>query len=155
MKYYVKYNSLIGELYLIEEDGYLVEINFYVPPDKSLEKNTMILALCKKELEEYFKNVRKEFNIPIRPEGTEFQKKVWNALTKIPYGESGSYKDVAIMIGNSKGCRAIGMASNKNPIPIIIPCHRVIGSNNRLVGYKGGIDKKIFLLNLEKINYIE
>ena len=83
--------------------------------------------------------------------GTEFQKKVWNELLKIPYGQTKSYKDIAIAIENERASRAVGMANNKNPIPIIIPCHRVIGSTGKLVGYAGGVNVKEKLLNIEKI----
>ena len=98
----------------------------------------------KKQLDEYFAGSRKEFDIPLKLYGTEFQIKVWKALEVIPYGETKSYKDIAICIDNPKGCRAVGLANNRNPIPIIIPCHRVIGANGKLVGYGGGIDKKSF-----------
>lgn len=93
-----------------------------------------------------------KFDLPLDARGTEFQKKVWNELLRIPYGETKSYKDIAVAIGNEKACRAIGMANNKNPIPIIIPCHRVIGSNGKLVGYAGGLNVKEKLLNIEKID---
>lgn len=155
MKYFLRYNSPIGELYLIEEDNYLIEINFSSAPADILERETDFLISCKKELVEYFERKRKEFTIPLKLYGTEFQKKVWNALLKIPYGETRSYKDIAIMVDNPKGSRAIGMANNRNPLPIVIPCHRVIGANKKLVGYGGGLEKKIFLLELEKINCIE
>lgn len=155
MKYFLRYNSPIGELYLIEEDNYLIEINFSSAPADILERETDFLISCKKELVEYFERKKKEFTIPLKLYGTEFQKKVWNALLKIPYGETRSYKDIAIMVDNPKGSRAIGMANNRNPLPIVIPCHRVIGANKKLVGYGGGLEKKIFLLELEKINCIE
>ena len=88
----------------------------------------------------------------MKVEGTAFQKKVWQALCSIPYGETRSYKEIAIQIGNERACRAVGMANNKNPIGILIPCHRVIGTNHKLVSYAGGLDKKAFLLKLEKEN---
>lgn len=150
MKNYLKYDSPIGVLYLIEEDNFLIELNFCLDQENILEGNNEFLLKCKKELDEYFNGERKTFSIPFKLIGTEFQIKVWNALLTIPYGETHSYKDIAIQIDNPKGCRAVGMANNKNPLPIIIPCHRVIGSNKKLVGYAGGLDKKIFLLNLEK-----
>ena len=136
--------------YLIEEENFLVEINFYNAPKDTIEKETSFLIKCRNELAEYFNKERKEFTIPIKLKGTDFQKKVWNSLLKIPFGETRSYKDIAIDIGNSKASRAVGMANNRNPLPIIVPCHRVIGSNKKLVGYGGGLDKKIFLLELEK-----
>ncbi|QUH29913.1 methylated-DNA--[protein]-cysteine S-methyltransferase [Vallitalea guaymasensis] len=103
-----------------------------------------------KQLDEYFSGKRKMFDMKLNPQGTQFQKKVWNALTKIPYGEVCSYKDIAIAVGNEKACRAVGMANSKNPIAIVVPCHRVIGSSGKLVGYAGGLDTKDELLKLEK-----
>ncbi len=149
MRYLLRYNSPIGELYLIEEDNHLVEISFSPILNEVIEKETKFLLKCKTELNEYFEKRRKEFSIPLRFYGTEFQKKVWNALLEIPYGEKRSYKDIAIIVNNPKGSRAVGMANNKNPLPIVVPCHRVIGSNKKLVGYAGGLDKKVFLLELE------
>ena len=104
------------------------------------------------QLEEYLSGKRKVFDLPLKVEGTAFQKKVWKALCSIAYGETRSYKEIAIQIGNERACRAVGMANNKNPIGILIPCHRVIGTNHKLVGYAGGLDKKEFLLKLEKEN---
>ena len=102
-----------------------------------------------KQLDEYFNGKRKAFDLPLSIEGTNFQKTVWEELLKIPYGETLSYKDIAVRIGNPKAARAIGGANNKNRIPIIIPCHRVIGKNGALVGYSNGPEIKEFLLNLE------
>ena len=104
------------------------------------------------QLGEYFSGKRKVFDIPINPQGTKFQLCVWNALKDIPYGETRSYKEIAIATGNHKACRAVGLANNKNPIWIIIPCHRVIGANGTLTGYGGGLEMKQNLLDLEKIN---
>lgn len=115
-------------------------------------KSSNISELAKKQLDEYFAGERKVFDLPITFNGTDFQKKVWRALCEIPYGETRSYKEIAITIGNEKACRAVGMANNKNPITIIVPCHRVIGSNSKLVGYAGGLDMKKGLLELEKNN---
>lgn len=103
-----------------------------------------------RQLEEYFEGKRTSFDVKIHVEGTPFQKQVWQALCQIPYGETRSYKDIAVLVGNPKASRAIGMANNKNPIPILIPCHRVIGTSGKMVGYRDGIDKKIILLELEK-----
>lgn len=102
------------------------------------------------EILEFLDGKRKEFTFDIEPEGTDFQKKVWKALRDIPYGETRTYKDIAIAIGNEKACRAVGLANNRNPIVFAIPCHRVIGSNGKLVGFGGGLDVKQQLLNLEK-----
>ena len=103
-----------------------------------------------KELKEYFEGKRKRFDLPIKLEGTEFQVKVWKALIEIPYGETISYGELAKRIGNFKAARAVGGANNKNPIMIVVPCHRVIGANGSLVGYAGGIEVKKRLLELEK-----
>ncbi|MDO4300124.1 MAG: methylated-DNA--[protein]-cysteine S-methyltransferase [Clostridia bacterium] len=102
------------------------------------------------ELNEYFEGKRKSFDLPIKAEGTEFQINVWKELTEIPYGETISYGELARRIGNPKASRAVGGANNKNPIIIVIPCHRVIGANGSLVGYGGGIEVKRYLLDLEK-----
>ena len=105
---------------------------------------------CKKRLLQYFSGKRKTFDLKLKPKGTDFQLKVWNELLKIPYGETVSYSDIAKNIGKPKASRAVGSAVNKNPIFIIIPCHRVIGKNGSLVGFAYGLDKKEYLLNLEK-----
>lgn len=106
----------------------------------------------KRELDEYFQGNRSSFSTPLLMDGTEFQKKVWKALREIPYGETRTYKDIAKAVGNEKASRAVGMANNKNPIHIVIPCHRVIGSNGKLVGYAGGLDMKSGLLDIESKN---
>ena len=110
----------------------------------SFAKNVFI------QLGEYFMGQRTSFDIPLKPEGTPFQLRVWEALTQIPYGQTCSYKDIACSIHNEKACRAVGMANNKNPLGIIVPCHRVIGANGKLVGYAGGLSIKSALLDLEK-----
>ena len=102
------------------------------------------------QLEEYFSGERKEFDLPIKLDGTPFQVSVWEALQRIPYGETRSYRDIAEEIGNPNSYRAVGLANNKNPISVIIPCHRVIGANGYMIGYGGGLNKKRRLLDLEK-----
>jgi len=104
------------------------------------------------QIREYLDGKRKNFDFPYEMHGTEFQKKVWQALCEIPYGETRTYKDIAIAVGNSKASRAVGMANNKNPISIAVPCHRVIGTNGKLVGYAGGLIMKEFLIKLEAEN---
>jgi O-6-methylguanine DNA methyltransferase len=101
------------------------------------------------QLRDYFSGARKEFSLKLLMKGTEFQRKVWAALAEIPFGETRSYKDIAQAVKNPKGVRAVGMANNRNPIPIVVPCHRVIGSDGSLIGYGGGLDVKKFLLKLE------
>jgi len=103
-----------------------------------------------KQLSEYFIGKRKNFDVPLNPKGTDFQRSVWNALQDIPHGATRSYKQIAEAIGNPKACRAVGLANNKNPIWIIIPCHRVIGTNGTLTGYGGGLKMKQKLLELER-----
>lgn len=120
--------------------------------NESLKKQNIILKNTVTQLDEYFQGKRKSFELPIKLNGTEFQQKVWQNLQKIPYGKTISYKQLADMCGNPKASRAVGMANNKNPIAIIVPCHRVIGTNGKLTGYAGGLDLKSELLKLEKIN---
>lgn len=107
---------------------------------------------AKDELEEYFAGKRKDFDLPLRAEGTNFQKKVWEQLKKIPYGETRTYGEVAQMMGNPKASRAIGMANHNNPILILTPCHRVIGADGSLTGYAAGIEAKKYLLDFESSN---
>lgn len=109
-----------------------------------------LLDIASAQLNEYFNGTRRKFNLPINPAGTEFQKRVWSTLLKIPYGETRSYGQIAAAIGNPKGARAVGAANNKNPIAIVIPCHRVIGADGALTGYAGGLDIKAILLETEK-----
>ncbi len=104
------------------------------------------------QLQEYFNGKRQTFDVKLKLNGTKFEKKVWKQLLKIPYGQTRTYKQIAEMIGNAKSYRAVGRANNLNPITIIIPCHRVIGSDGKLMGYSNGIDFKQYLLNLEQKN---
>jgi methylated-DNA-[protein]-cysteine S-methyltransferase len=150
---YYYYNSPLGPIGIAETNGKLTHLYFSYegfPEAEHIRKETPLLAEAAKQLAEYFAGLRREFDLPLDPNGTEFQRRVWNALREIPYGETRSYKETAIAAGNEKACRAVGMANNRNPISIIIPCHRVIGADGDLVGYGGGLDKKIWLLNLEK-----
>ncbi len=147
------YYSPVGILSIFEKEGYIIRIDFgKTVIENSYINKSVVINKTISQLKEYFSGKRKEFHIPLKIEGTVFQKNVWEALRKIPYGETRSYKEIAIMAGNEKACRAVGMANNKNPIPIIIPCHRVIGADGKLVGYGGGIDIKIKLLKLEQNN---
>jgi len=114
-----------------------------------IEEETDITNLTKKQLNEYFKGKRKDFNIPLLFAGTDFQKKVWNALLKIPYGETESYSGLSKILENEKAVRAVASANGANAISIIVPCHRIIGINGELVGYAGGLQTKNKLLKLE------
>jgi len=111
-------------------------------------KNVHLIEACS-QFSEYFEGKRQGFDVELAPQGTEFQLKVWKALSDIPFGTTNSYKDIAELVGCPKGARAIGMANNKNPLPIIVPCHRVIGHSGKMVGYAGGLDIKTHLLRLE------
>lgn len=114
--------------------------------------NPEMIEPINRQLEEYFRGKRRFFDLKLDMVGTIFQQKVWNNLAEIPYGETRSYREVAVNISAPKAVRAIGSANNRNPLPIIVPCHRVIGSNGALVGYGGGVDKKEYLLSLEQQN---
>ena len=149
---YYYYTSL-GKITIVQEENYITKI--YFGESKEVNSNnieTELIKDAKIQIEEYLNGKRKKFNLPINPKGTEFQKKVWKSLMKIPYGKTLSYKEIANFIGNKNASRAVGMANNKNPILIVIPCHRVIGSNGNLIGYAGGIGMKQKLLNIEKEN---
>lgn len=117
---------------------------------KFIMEETELTKEAAKQLNEYLNGTRNEFTVALNPEGSIFQKKVWEALRNIPYGETRTYKQIAVEIGNEKACRAVGMANHNNPIMCIIPCHRVIGADGKLVGYAGGLPVKEHLLNLEK-----
>lgn len=145
------YNTKIGKLKIEYENDVLTGIA-YTENEKEQGIRSELSDKTVLQLEEYFDGRRKEFDIPIKLRGTEFQKKVWNELLKIPYGVTVSYTDIAIKIGNPKACRAVGMANHNNPILIIVPCHRVINENKKLGGYALGLDLKRKLLELEKEN---
>ncbi|MFV0479098.1 MAG: methylated-DNA--[protein]-cysteine S-methyltransferase [Anaerorhabdus sp.] len=136
-------------LYLItEENQQIVEICHSSYKEMGSDKS-LVLLLAERELMEYFNGKRKKFSLPISFQGTSFQKKVWNELMKIPYGEVRSYKEIATLIGHPKAYRAVGSACNKNPIGVVVPCHRVVAANKKLGGFAYGADEKINLLKLE------
>lgn len=143
--------SPVGPLTLAVQDGALTHLLFgRAGPDGYTEGRAELLDRAAGELEEYFAGSRREFDLPLEPKGTEFQLRVWAALRDIPYGGTRTYKDIAIAAGCPKGYRAVGMANHDNPISIIVPCHRVIGSSGKLTGYGGGLEIKEYLLELEK-----
>ena len=148
---YTVFDSPVGKIKIMEEDNRVVEIRF-VKDEKNYNPKTEVLKLAKKEFKEYFTGKRKVFTFPIKLDGREFSLKVYKALMEIPYGETRSYKDIAIKIGNENSQRAVGGANNKNKLPIVIPCHRVIGRNGKLVGYAEGLEIKQKLLELERKN---
>lgn len=151
MRYQLAMESPIGTLTLVEEDGALIRLEFGTYRGEAVSCETPLLVCAVKELNEYFDGKRIFFTIPLRPEGTPFQKRCWDALCRIPYGETRTYAQQAAMIGNPKACRAVGMGNHRNPLPIFIPCHRVVGKNGTLTGYAGGLHIKETLLNIERM----
>lgn len=150
MQEFYIYKSPIGFLELIAENEKLQFINFIKSSKKEKTEPSKFMKYCKKELDAYFEKKLTHFVIPYEFKiGTEFQQKVWETLRKIEYGEAITYKDLAFLVDSEKAYRAVGNANSKNPLPILLPCHRVIASNRKLGGYSGGLDKKTFLLNLE------
>lgn len=141
-------NSPIGKLGLYANDTHLLRITF-CEADK-IDRSNAILDETEEQLTEYFTGKRKEFSLPIKLVGTNFQILVWNELRKIPFGQTISYQELAFRLGSIKKARAVGTANHYNPIPIIIPCHRVIRKNGYLGGYAAGTEKKQILLDLEK-----
>ncbi len=131
------------------DDEAIVALDFS-EEELSSSFETDLLLQAKNQLDEYYRGERKTFSLPLKANGTVFQERVWQALLTIPYAETRSYGEIAAQIGNPKASRAVGMANNRNPISIIIPCHRVIGSDGKLVGYGGGMHRKVWLLDLEK-----
>ena len=152
MKFAAVMETPIGALTLVEEDGALAEVRFGKRCDDGEISDTPLLQQAVRELSEYFSGQRKAFTVPLAPKGTPFQQKCWQALLQIPYGQTRTYGQQAAMIGNPKACRAVGMGNNRNPLPIFIPCHRVVGANGALTGYAGGLNIKEKLLQIERMN---
>ena len=147
-------NSPIGQLLLAGEDDTLMTIGFpegkgVVVPADHWELKPDVFQQAEDQLGEYFSGRRTSFDLDMRPQGTPFQLSVLDALCEIPFGQTASYRDIAISIGKPKAVRAVGAANGRNPLPIVIPCHRVIGSNGSLTGFGGGLEAKSYLLNLE------
>jgi methylated-DNA-[protein]-cysteine S-methyltransferase len=142
----------IGTLRLVSDGGHLMAIEFegrHGPGAEDSEIDDPVLDACANQLREYFAGERDRFDLPLAPEGTAFQRAVWQALTNIPHGKLCSYSDIAGAIGRPAAVRAVGAANGRNPLPIVVPCHRVIGSDGSLTGYAGGLDIKRGLLELE------
>lgn len=144
----------IGKIGIEEKEGYIVSVHFETDavPEGCDFGETPLIREAFKQLELYLAGRLTEFSLPLRPEGTPFMKNVWRKLCDVPYGQTASYKDIATAVGNPRAVRAVGLANNRNPIPLFIPCHRIIGSNGKLVGYGGGLALKKKLLELEKRN---
>jgi methylated-DNA-[protein]-cysteine S-methyltransferase len=153
--YYTHYESPMGTMLLAADERGLRLISFASGkrperPQSGWQQYRAPFAETIRQLRAYFERELKDFDLPLSLEGTEFQLRVWKNLRAIPYGQTISYGELARRVGNSKGARAVGLANGSNPIPIIVPCHRVIGSNGSLVGYGGGLSNKKALLFLEK-----
>ncbi|MFS0782820.1 methylated-DNA--[protein]-cysteine S-methyltransferase [Bacillus sp. 1P06AnD] len=154
MKYLYFYDCELGKIG-IEENGQAITHVYFdgekvLADEKAIEEETPLLKRAGEQLAEYLSGKRRDFDLPLDAKGTEFMQSVWAGLCDIPYGKTCTYGEIAEVIGNPKACRAVGLANNRNPIPIFIPCHRVIGANGKLVGYGGGLNIKEYLLALEK-----
>ncbi|MGL4594825.1 MAG: methylated-DNA--[protein]-cysteine S-methyltransferase [Thermoguttaceae bacterium] len=146
----------LAPIILVEQDEKLIGLqwslemgNAEAKSGSSLDKSHFLIHVARR-INEYFAGIRQEFDVPIRLRGTDFQHRVWDALQTIPFGETRSYKEIAVQIGNVKAVRAVGMANHCNPIPIIVPCHRVIAANGTLCGYAAGLETKQRLLDHER-----
>jgi methylated-DNA-[protein]-cysteine S-methyltransferase len=144
-------DSPIGTLRLVSDGKQMIRIEFegQHSDDESIAAGDAVLAACAGQLTDYFAARRRRFELPLAARGTSFQQSVWTALADIPYGELRSYRDIARTIGRPAAVRAVGAANGRNPLPIVVPCHRVIGSNGALTGFAGGLAAKTFLLQLE------
>lgn len=151
---YIFVDTEIGRIAITENNGKVCGLYFEGEPlpEQSVLQETALLQEASRQLAAWFKGELKKFSLPLAPEGTPFMKSVWQALCDIPYGKTASYKEIATAVDNPKAMRAVGMANNRNPLPIFIPCHRVIGADGSLVGYGGGLDIKVKLLELERRN---
>lgn len=146
----ILFDTPVGAIGLEEENGAIVRLLLPGAPAPRIAcHETPLLTEGKRQLLEYLAGVRRVFDLPLAPKGTEFYRSVWRALEEIPYGETRSYRDIAQVVGRPKAVRAVGQANHNNPIPILIPCHRVVGADGRLTGYAGGLDLKERLLRLE------
>ncbi len=148
------YESPVETLELVSTETFLMEIKFGAEKRNRPEQTNAILDETRRQLDAYFAGRLKQFSIPLLPQGTPFQKEVWQALRQIPFGKTASYGEIASAINNPKAVRAVGLANSKNPIPIIIPCHRVIGKNGKMTGFAGGLWRKEWLLQHEGVTLV-
>jgi methylated-DNA-[protein]-cysteine S-methyltransferase len=144
--------SPVGDLLLVAVDGALTQVHFapFEPPDTEPSPDEPVLVEAARQLTEHFAGERTEFDLPLAPPGTAFQQRVWEELRRIPYGTTATYGELAARLGDPKCVRAVGLANGRNPIAVVVPCHRVIGSDGKLRGYAGGIERKQRLLALEE-----
>ncbi len=145
------FDTEIGKIHVAESDNKIFRLFLPVDtlPGETEVRATPLLREAEDQIKAYLKGKLKAFSLPLNPQGTSFMKNVWKSLLLIPYGEMSSYQEIAEEIGAPKACRAVGLANNRNPIPILIPCHRVVGKNGALTGYRGGLEIKKALLALE------
>ena len=144
------FNSPIGVVRITGDDELIHGIEFLDSDNCTAKSESPAIEKCIRQLDEYCSGSRKEFSVPVKLDGSDFQKRIWNLLMKIPYGQTISYLELAVRAGNRNVIRAAGHANGANKLPIIIPCHRVIGSNGNLIGYAGGLWRKEWLLRLER-----
>lgn len=149
------YETMIGNISIAEKDGSITNLYFAkdILPQDIPSCETPLLKKAAQQLNSYLSGELQQFSLPLAPAGTAFMRQVWAALNEIPYGKTASYKEIALTIDNPNAARAVGLANNRNPIPIFIPCHRVIGANGSLTGYRGGLELKKRLLEIEKKSY--
>ena len=143
------YETPFGFL-VIGDDGEGITAIHFEGQSRDLRRPSALTELAAEQLGEYFAGTRREFLLPLHPSGTAFQQSVWQALIRIPYGETRSYRQIAEAVGRPAACRAVGMANHCNPIPFVIPCHRVVGANGSLTGYAGGLEMKRKILAMEQ-----
>jgi methylated-DNA-[protein]-cysteine S-methyltransferase len=148
----LSHDSPIGPLIVVSDGVGLVGLHFagWAPPSTSKQRSDDVLLETARQLDAYFAGQLKSFDLPLRPKGTPFQLRVWSALRDIPFGETRSYGQLAVAIGDPSATRAVGAANGRNPIAIVVPCHRVIGADGSLTGFGGGLERKRFLLRLEQ-----
>ncbi len=150
MKHTAYIKTVLGPIKISEVDGFITELLFVKDTNEiSGKQKTHLLEEAEKQIKEYLDGTSRRFDLPLAAKGSEFQKAVWEALHRIPYGETRSYKQIATMIGRPDASRAVGMANGKNPILLLTPCHRVVGSDGKLTGYAAGLEIKEQLLELE------
>lgn len=152
---YTSFDSPIGPLLVAGDEHGLRRVSLpsersAVRPDQAWIEDTGAFGEARRQFDAYFRGDLRDFDLPLAPVGTPFQQRVWRALRAIPYGRTASYRDVAVAIGQPAAVRAVGLANGRNPLPIVVPCHRVIGSDGSLTGYGGGLEAKRFLLDLER-----
>lgn len=148
--YKAYYNSPIGAIEIVSDESSILELSFAEKIGEAHDNAPAILRNALSQIDDYFKGTRKSFELKLSFSGTAFQERVWRQLMKVPYGSTATYGEIARAIGNEKASRAVGGANNKNKLAIIVPCHRIIGTNGKLIGYEGGLWRKEWLLKHEK-----